>query len=81
MEVINYRLLVPNTWCNVSVNMRNLKSFVATNYSSLILFENNNNIRITLYDDNMEFNLATWLRIVNFTDLDISDLYFWISTI
>ena len=61
--------------------MRNLKSYVATNYSSLILFENNNNIRITLYDDNMEFNLATWLRIVNFTDLDISDLYFWISTI
>ena len=56
--------------------MRNLKSYVATNYSSLILFENNNNIRITLYDDNMEFNLATWLRIVNFTDLDISDLYF-----
>ena len=61
--------------------MRNLKSYVATNYSSLILFENNNNIRITLYDDNMEFNLATWLRIVNFTDLDISDLYFWISII
>ena len=61
--------------------MRNLKSYVATNYSSLILFENNNNIRITLYDDNMEFNLATSLRIVNFTDLDISDLYFWISII
>ena len=61
--------------------MRNLKSYVATNYSSLILFENNNNIRITLYDDNMEFNLATSLRIDNFTDLDISDLYFWISII